>query len=433
MGIIHKPRLKMYWSHDELLSTPIFSKVMLRDRFLLLHHFLHFTDNEAHDPDDPQRDRLYKIREISDMIRHNSKEVYGPGRSVCVDESLLLYKGRLAFKQFIRSKLARFGVKFYELCTSPGIGLDYFIYTGNPLHDEAEGNPDSMTTTELIAADLVKPFLGKGHCLYIDNFYTSPRLVKHLLEHNTHVCGTVSSNRKNFPKDLADAPIDKGQCLFYEHGCMLASKYRANESKSGNKPKIVHMLSTGENAETTIVGQNRHGVDIIKPTCVVDYNKNMGGVDMVDQQLHMVQTVRKTYKWYKKVFLRIMMQCLLNAPKLFLLKHPEEKRRKDFLSFGHDVAASLIACSPRMALNATPIPTVSRLTERHFPKMKPATSEKDPRPTKMCKVCYAKEITLESGKTPKTRWICPDCPEQPGLHTDIGCFKEYHTQEDYSK
>ena len=43
MGILHKPRMALYWSTDKLLATPIFSQVMRRDRFLLLLRFLHFA------------------------------------------------------------------------------------------------------------------------------------------------------------------------------------------------------------------------------------------------------------------------------------------------------------------------------------------------------------------------------------------------------
>ena len=32
MGIVHKPRVVMYWSDDELFSTPIFKNIMTRDR-----------------------------------------------------------------------------------------------------------------------------------------------------------------------------------------------------------------------------------------------------------------------------------------------------------------------------------------------------------------------------------------------------------------
>lgn len=40
----------------------------------------------------------------------------------------------------------------------------------------------------------------KGHCLFIDNFYTSPRLLKDLLRAGTYCTATIRANRKPFPK-----------------------------------------------------------------------------------------------------------------------------------------------------------------------------------------------------------------------------------------
>ena len=42
MGIDHKPRFAMHWSTDSLISMPIFSQIISRDRFLILMRFLHF-------------------------------------------------------------------------------------------------------------------------------------------------------------------------------------------------------------------------------------------------------------------------------------------------------------------------------------------------------------------------------------------------------
>ena len=43
---------------------------------------------------------------------------------------------------------------------------------------------DSLTT-ERIVVTLVQNYLGKGHQLYVDNFYTSMSLAKHLLQNDT--------------------------------------------------------------------------------------------------------------------------------------------------------------------------------------------------------------------------------------------------------
>lgn len=435
-GIVYKPRLKMYWSVDELYATPIFSQVMRRDRFLLLLKFLHFSDNKdtGYNAQDPNRDRLHKLGKVCEMIRNKCKSVYSPGRNLSLDESLILFKGRLSFKQYIKTKRSRFGIKLYELCTSNGILLDFIVYCGakiKPPH--SANNPDNLSTTELIVAHLMKDYLFQGHCLFIDNFYTTPRLADYLLQKKTVLCGTVRKNRVNFPKDLVNEKLTKGATSFYENGSgVLAVKFRALKDKSNKKPKEVHLLSTSNKAELVNLGKNKDGQDIMKPSCVVEYNHNMGGVDVCDQQLHMIQTVRKTYKWYKKLFIRLMMQCMLASHKLYLLNNPQKKGQVDFLRFCHDVVSGLLINSPKMNRTLSTEDTVSRLCGRHFPAMKESTSDKRKWPAKPCRVCSARGIKTTSGRVPETRWICPDCPSQPGIHADQECFRLYHTELDYS-
>ena len=45
-GIICKPTLKDYWSTDSMIETPIFGKVISRNRFEIILSYLHFNDNE---------------------------------------------------------------------------------------------------------------------------------------------------------------------------------------------------------------------------------------------------------------------------------------------------------------------------------------------------------------------------------------------------
>ena len=111
MGIAHKPSIPMYWSTDALYNTSIFSQCMKRTRFQLILKFLHFNNNDNYDRQDDDRDRLHKLRPFLELVRERCKKVYSPGKELSVDDSLILFKGRLAFKQFIRTKRARFGIK----------------------------------------------------------------------------------------------------------------------------------------------------------------------------------------------------------------------------------------------------------------------------------------------------------------------------------
>ena len=109
MGIIHKPSLPQYWSLDTLLLTPIFSQAMKRNRFYLILKFLHFNDNSTYDAADENVDRLHKVRPLIDLFRNRCKDVFQPGQNLSVDESLVLFKGRLKFRQYVKTKRARFG------------------------------------------------------------------------------------------------------------------------------------------------------------------------------------------------------------------------------------------------------------------------------------------------------------------------------------
>ncbi|XP_064644697.1 piggyBac transposable element-derived protein 4-like [Lineus longissimus] len=283
MGVVLKPRIHMYWATDELVSTPIFSQAMTRDRFQLILKFFHFANNEDRDFDaeDPERDRLHKVGPVIEMIRTRMAQVYSPGKNLSIDESLVLYKGRLAFRQFIRTKRARFGIKLYELCTSSGITLDFMVYCGKGMIGDDDPN-DNMSITERIPANLMIPYLGEGHCLFIDNFYTSPKLADHLLRNGTYVCGTINPKRKNFSRECANANLDKGGAAFYKQNDkhLLGVKFRAIQNKANNQPKLVCMLSTAHRTLIEDSGKkDRQGVDIRKPSCILSYNKQMGGVD----------------------------------------------------------------------------------------------------------------------------------------------------------
>ena len=53
-----------------------------------------------------------------------------------------------------------------------------------------------------IVTTVGRRYLGKNHQLFFDNFFTSPVLVKELLQRKTYACGTCRVNRKGWPKDL---------------------------------------------------------------------------------------------------------------------------------------------------------------------------------------------------------------------------------------
>ena len=167
MGIIQKPNIQMYWSNDPLYSTPIFKQVMNRDRYLLILKFLHFNNNDnMPGRTEPNPDKLFKIRPLVYHLFEKFQEIYTPSKNVCIDESLLLWKGRHHFKQYIPLKRSRFGIKLFMLCEDGGYTYRFRVYTGKDTLVEGNRN---LTISEKIVEDLMLPLLHKGYHLYIDN------------------------------------------------------------------------------------------------------------------------------------------------------------------------------------------------------------------------------------------------------------------------
>ena len=135
-GLVRKPTIAMYWTHSSIFSTPVFGAVMTRNRYQLLLRMLHFCDNtQMPAQNDPNRDRLFKIRQLVTILQERFQTVYKPGRNVAVDESLMLWKGALIFRQYLPLKRARFGVKTFYLCEDSGYTFRFHIYTGKTITD----------------------------------------------------------------------------------------------------------------------------------------------------------------------------------------------------------------------------------------------------------------------------------------------------------
>lgn len=84
---------------------------MSQDRFLLILRLLHFADNQNQTPGN----RIFKISPIIETLRKKLKNSYNPNQNMCIEESIVEWKGRLLFKQYIPSKRHRFGIKLFIL------------------------------------------------------------------------------------------------------------------------------------------------------------------------------------------------------------------------------------------------------------------------------------------------------------------------------
>lgn len=286
MGIDRKPHFEHYWTKDQYLTSSVVPKIMSSNRFFEIQQNLHFANNE----EQVEGDRLAKIRTFWDKLNEKSKSLINVGQNLAIDESLIKFKGRLVWKQYIPNKRNRFGIKTFSLVDSAtGFVVISLIYCG-------KGSEDLRHSMNIygyggaVVLDLLETYFRKYHRVFCDNYFTSPTLARKLLDENTYLTGTLRSNRKNCPKA---SKLKKGDMEVFtadgtNNGIMI--EYWRDK-------KIVRMLSSGVTHNSEAV-QLRTGVMKEKPETVLEYNKYARGVDLSDMQIHFHETGRKCLKWY---------------------------------------------------------------------------------------------------------------------------------------
>ena len=96
--------------------------------------FLHLNDNSKYvKKGQPGYDPLFKLRPFLDPLVKNFQEAYHPSREISVDESMIGFKGRLSFVQYMPKKPSKWGMKAFVLAYSKtGYTCNWRLYTGKP-------------------------------------------------------------------------------------------------------------------------------------------------------------------------------------------------------------------------------------------------------------------------------------------------------------
>lgn len=417
MGLITKPNINCYWSTHPVLSTPFFPSVMSRTRFLQILRYLHFADNSCAPPhDSADYNKLYKIQPFLDLVIARFQEVYTPERQLAIDETLIKFKGKIHFRQFIPIKPGRFGIKAFTLAeSSSGYVLNSKIYTGK------ENNEVQRDLGRKAVMSVMQPYLDKGFCAFMDNYYTSVALFEELEERKTLACGTVRSNRVNLPREIcglkekAVKDLKRGECLYRQKGNLTCVTWR------DRKPVSVLATLPTSKEDSSIVQRSVKAngkwekKEFHRPGVIDLYNTFMGGVDVSDQRTVAYARLMKGAAWYYKVFFYMIEVCVSNAHILHT-KSPNHSNKRA-LEFREELVSALVQgkCFRKdtgFVQAPVAIPDI-RFNQDHFHY--PVIN--DTRST--CKVHVQKVKTIYSCAICGVR-MCP-----------VPCFERYHTLQNY--
>ena len=92
---------RSYWSNSWPYQNN-FRDIMSSRRFELLLKFLHLNNSKKQPArGQPGYDKLYKVRPLLEAVVKNFQAEYTPSENLSIDESMIGFKGRLAFLQYM--------------------------------------------------------------------------------------------------------------------------------------------------------------------------------------------------------------------------------------------------------------------------------------------------------------------------------------------
>ena len=424
MGINRRPRYTMHWSRSQVLRSPIYASTMSRNRFSEILRYFHLADNTA---PDTTLDKLFKVRPLLEIVLPSFHQVYRPGRNLSPDETMVKFKGRLGFKQYMPRKSAKWGLKCFSLNESEtGYTCAWKMYTGSEQRSPqpssqvkpsiafaATHHPPNMPAQGRVVLDLVKGLEHKGHFIFMDNWYTSPALVSKLSDLGFAACGTVRYRTLGIP-DYANPkkfPMEKGaDPQFYTKAGQLCVVWR------DTKP-VTLLTNVGDCTVTNHQMRSRKDAtgyrEVKRPDIVTKYNKYMGGSDLAAQLCQYYTHHHRSLKWWKRVFVNILDICLLNANVVY--NSIPSNDRVSSLDFRVKVIEGLLSTHKKnpacitVELSHGPNP----FAEQHYPGRNVGNKKRD------CVVCSTRT------KRRQTRMMCKQCQRPMCV---IPCFEKFHAQ-----
>ena len=413
MGLIDTSHLEGYWSTSWESEIPFFRRVMARDRFLQIFWMLHVGEGEG---------RIDKVRSLCDALIHNFQSNYKPSRNLAVDETMIGFRGRFGPKQYMPNKPTKYGIKAFTLASSDhGYLLNLLLYNGADTLARADPAHASLPQPARVVMHLMEPYFSKGHHIYTDRYYSSVPLAQALLQKDTSFTGTMMKNRVDLPDAIRETSfrLQDDETRAFRAGSLLTVAWRAATKK---KPLI--MLSSSCVHDSVTVRSRR--TTQRKPLVVDKYNHSMNGVDRADQYTVYYSFVRRSVKWWRKVFFWVMEVAVVNSYILYKCSTVRAMSHREYrYSIIRSLATSYVqSAPPRVLGRRRENPRSSRSGDPERLNRQPHFLERATQ--RDCVVCS----NQMGGSRHRTTYVCKTCPSHPPL-CPAACFERYHTLETY--
>jgi hypothetical protein len=268
--------------------------------------------------------------------------------------------------------------------------------------------------------NVIQGMENKGHVIVVDNFFTSVSLAMALLEQGFWMTGTYKRGSKGFPPSLAGLS-SKSKVNMPPRGHLSVKMHRSRQISAvcwiDNKP--VWLLSTATDpvdpaarAPRWLRGHFDQRHEFPTSPILLEYQRNMRGIDVVDQQRVEYTVALASHKWWHRLLCFVVDSAAHNAYILY---------RHDARAVGVPVFSRLLWLYRLGMALLCPYLTPGHIRGPHRHLAPPGFHRSEGHVTlrRNCVVC---------GK--RTRCLCNGCAG--AFMCGGGCYIRVHTQPEHA-
>lgn len=334
-GYVQLPSRRMFWENSDDVHNPAVSSIMSVNRFEEILRYLHFADNKNL----AAGDKMAKIRPLYCRLNERFLLFWPPEQDLDVDESMIPYYGKHSAKQFIKGKPIRFGFKLWCLNTRLGYLVQCEPYQGGGTQIDSD-----LGLGGSVVVDLLSELPSRNYVIYIDNYFTSLKLLQKLKGDGIACTGTVRANR------VEKAPLTPVEKMKKEE--RGSYDYRTDVNTG------LVVVRWNDNSVVT-VASNYHGVNpissarrwsaakkseitITQPNLINKYNYGMGGTDRMDQNVSQYRIGVRSKKWWWPLFAFLPDVVIQNAWHIYRKSPAAEHQPLNLLQFRRAIVHSYV-------------------------------------------------------------------------------------------
>lgn len=359
-GYCGNARYRLYWDTGIDTHHQGVARAISRNRFEEILRYFHVSDNNNL----IKSDKFSKVRPLWAMINERWLTFFPQDANLCIDETMVPYYGRHSTKQHLHGKPIRFGFKVWSLCTRLG-----YLVQAEPYQGASTGNemPDLGVGGSVVMDLLQELPEKKKYSLYMDNYFTSIRLLEKLGNMGHDATGTIRNNRVEKAPLIEPSKMKKMQRGAYDQVTdqeTQISVVRYNDNNivtvASNK---VGVSPLGKAKRWSLSEKKK--IEILQPACISAYNLYMGGVDRLDQNVSCYRTAIRMKKWYWQLLMFPLNASMNNAFQLYRLT-PSGKsvNHLDYLQFIRIIVQTYLGQSLERKIGRSPKVVKKRIPEK---------------------------------------------------------------------